>query len=146
MGMPEKRLVSDQEVVQLGQSLMDRLNALQEQNKGLRQQNEVLSATAKEQAVQLERFEDFKPLLDAVPESMQIYIRDKRLIKLLLARSTQMWGNLGNPELMPSHDKDGKRKARFYVDTLIQACCLYCMDRGVFSKVHARYLSNLNLE
>lgn len=136
-------MLQPHEAAKMGETLLKDNRRLLAENEALREKNEKLQQKHGELTERYKLLSEFEPLLEDTPAALQVWIRDKRVIRQLMARALRVYGKAGQ---LPSQIDDEKlrRRARLNFDALVEACCKHGLF-DAWERVYSAYLRDIKL-
>ena len=133
-----------QQAAQMGEAILAENKALSAQVQALTDKLESMQASYEELAGKYKQLKEFEPLLDDAPTAMQIYLSDREVVRLLMARTLKAFGpKTGrHPDTIPKDDEVTRRRARQNFDRVISGCLHYALGPA-WNNVYSKYVKRI---
>lgn len=132
------------EAAQMGETLLAENQRLVQELENANQKMEALQARHDDMAAKYSQLKEFEPLLDDAPTAMQIYLNDREVVRLLMARMLKAFGtkNGRHPDTIDKEDEVTRRRARMNFDRVITACLHYGLGPA-WNTVYSKYVKKI---
>lgn len=128
----------------MGKALLAENQRLSDQVESLTESLESMQTRYEEVAGKYSQLKEFEPLLDDAPTAMQIYLSDREVVRMLMARTLKAFGaKTGrHPETIDKDDEVTRRRARQNFDRVISACLHYGLGPA-WNIVYSKYVKKI---